>query len=100
MKPQRLVLHPCLCGFRATSYAQFRKHRRACGQWRDRPNPRGLSIYRRAKSQPKARVGVPSAEDLMANPAFYRYLEWYNIDPRVFSIFLRLLTLRLKGKWG
>ena len=40
-------IHPCLCGFETDKYSKMKKHREACQQWQNRPNPMRLMIERR-----------------------------------------------------
>lgn len=109
-RKSRPTLHQCLCGHRAATYGQFRKHRAACSAWLDRPNPRGLSCWRRSntnaqKARERVRLRslmgradvivsgpahVPSPEELLGEPRFARYLD--GLDARVFSALLHALA--------
>jgi hypothetical protein len=55
-------VHPCLCGFACPTYAEMKRHRRKCSDWKDRQDPRGLTISRRKASKTanvKARLFIP-----------------------------------------
>lgn len=90
-------LHQCLCGYRPPNYSQYKKHLATCAEWRNRPNPRGMSIYRRAKARESQRERVPSEEDLRAHDAFRRLLEVNGLSFRGFATLLRLLARRYDG---
>ena len=88
-------LHQCLCGYRPPNYSQYKKHLATCAEWRNRPNPRGMSIYRRALSRARsARVQVPSEADLREHDVFSRLLRENKIPTKFFAVFLRLLARR------
>ena len=102
------VVHPCLCGFRCDAYWLMRRHQASCDEWKNRPDPRSLSIWRRHKTglhavdpttvcevcsrrQDRHAPGcVNGSEDATRLAA----LERNDIDPAVFSVFLRLLAKR------
>ena len=91
---QQRKLHQCLCGYRPPNYSRYKKHLAACAEWRNRPNPRGMSIYRRAKARKPERERVPTEADLRAHDAFRRVLEANDLSLRGFSVLLRLLARR------
>jgi hypothetical protein len=43
-------MYPCLCGFEPVSKEAWDKHRKNCLSWRLRPDPKGLSDFRRKKA--------------------------------------------------
>lgn len=43
-------IHPCICGFECDKYSLMKKHREACAQWQNRPNPMRLMIERRHRT--------------------------------------------------
>lgn len=94
MKPRQRVHHRCLCGYAAPNYSQYRYHQSICQEWRDRPNPRGMSIWRRQQAQVKEVVGVPTVEELTDIERFRQVLERHDIDPRAFAKFLSALERR------
>ncbi len=89
------VLHRCLCGHAAPNYSQYRKHLARCPEWRDRPNPRGMAIWRWHKSTeaPKP-VGVPTVEELEGDERFRQVLERNGMPAKVFAAVLQALEKR------
>lgn len=89
------VIHRCLCGYLPPTYNQYRKHQAKCSEWRDRPNPRGMAIWRWQKSnEAREAVGVPTAEELEANDRFRQVLERNGMPAKVFSLVLAALERR------
>ena len=44
-------LHPCICGFMPANFAQSERHRKKCEHWKNRPDPRKLSGYRKSQAK-------------------------------------------------
>jgi hypothetical protein len=102
-KPLRR-LHQCLCGIVSSTYAQYRRHQQKCAEWRNRPNPRGLSIYRHDVTRQKEtqarqarRDKIPTVTELESDASFKRVLTSIDMPLRVFSVFLKLLARRHAG---
>lgn len=95
-KLQRRRLHPCLCGYRSKNYSHFKRHQDGCAEWQNRPNPRGLSVYRRAKS--RSNEVTPTEKAIVEDEYLRRTLEGHGIHPRPFAVFLRLLALRYRER--
>jgi hypothetical protein len=52
-------IHPCICGAVSKTYGGMRRHRELCEEWKNRPDPRGLSVARRQASKQTKREEVP-----------------------------------------
>jgi hypothetical protein len=111
-------VHPCLCGFACSTYAQMKRHRRKCHDWQSRPDPRGLTIARRRESKlenAKVRNYLPcpacggrpdhheaecphSQGEAIRREAIVKN----GINPRVFDMILREIERRFAkgGKWN
>lgn len=90
------MLHRCLCGYLPLNYKGFRRHKLTCETWLNRPNPRGLSISRRAATR-KARYAhqcVPTVEELRDIERFRLVLDRHKMSYRAFAVFLHVLNKR------
>jgi hypothetical protein len=106
-------VHPCLCGFTCDTYAPMKRHRRKCKEWQNRPDPRALSIARRRTSK----IENAEARSYLPCPACGGRPDHHNdecphsqgealrrealvkndLDPVLFSVFLRLLAKRYEN---
>ena len=103
-------VYPCVCGFTAKSMTRMKYHRLTCTEWRNRPNPRGLMLYRRKMTRQqvqKVRIVGPcvlcgqwvdhknplcleSHEEIVRREALLKQ----GINPADFELILRVLAKR------
>jgi len=99
-------VHPCICGFLGRGLNLMKRHRARCRLWKDRPDPRGLSIQRRKAAllrggEPKCaechnRVDghLSTCSQSLSEKARKDALLRNGINPAQFEVFLRLLAKR------
>jgi len=109
-------LHPCLCGFTSATYAQMKRHRRKCLDWKSRPDPHGLALARRHASklenaktrayQPCPACGgrpdhhEPECPHSQGEAVRREALIKNDINPKVFEVLLRAIARRYaEGGW-
>lgn len=88
------VLHACVCEFRPKTYAEARKHQATCGAWKQRKDPRSLSITRRRASLMKPPQGCPDVTELEKHEPFRQLLAKHGLDARAFAKVLKVLERR------
>ena len=102
-------LFTCVCGYEPPSIKQQQKHRRACLEWRDRPDPRGLRIARWRESRRSEGVlhchvcgkqvdhHSPSCPLSFSETARREAVERAGLTPNDFYLFLVALRRRYAG---
>ena len=104
-------LFTCVCGFEPPSLAAQKKHRRRCGEWKDRPDPRGMMLARRAETlmTPHAVLHchicsrsvsrhAPSCPYSFSELSRAEAVERAGLDPNLFYMVMVALRQKYKGR--